>query len=80
MPVIELKNDKNIIDYWQTPYLRKVKADVQNLISQINDSNTMHILRKQLKMDEDPWDNYLVFDSKYFMPILCHGIELKIEE
>lgn len=40
----------------------------------------MHILRKQFKMDEDPWDNYLVYDSKYFMPILCHGQELKIEE
>jgi hypothetical protein len=31
-------------------------------------------------MDEDPWDNYLVYDSKYFLPLLCHSAELKIEE
>lgn len=31
-------------------------------------------------MDEDPWDNYLVYDSKYFIPLLCHGEGLKIEE
>jgi len=23
-------------------------------------------------MDEDPWDNYLIHDSKYFLPLVCH--------
>lgn len=40
----------------------------------------MHLLRKQLKMDEDPWDNYLIHDSKYFVPLLCHSTELPIEQ
>lgn len=40
----------------------------------------MHLLRKQLKMDEDPWDNYLIHDSKYFVPLLCHSAELPIEQ
>lgn len=31
-------------------------------------------------MDEDPWDNYLVHDSKYILPLLCHGNSLRIEE
>ena len=30
-------------------------------------------------MDQDPWDNYLIFDSKYFVPLLCHSHELPIE-
>ena len=40
----------------------------------------MHVLRKQLKMDEDPWDNYMIHDSRYFVPLLCHSHELPIEQ
>ena len=32
MPVLELKTDKHILDYWQTPYLRTVKERMQLLI------------------------------------------------
>ena len=28
MPVIEMKPDKTIIDYWQTPYVRSVKIEL----------------------------------------------------
>jgi hypothetical protein len=73
MPVIDMKPDKTIIDYWQTPYVRSVKQQLQELIKHLTESHQMHLLRKQLKMDEDPWDNYLVHDSKYFLPLLCHS-------
>lgn len=52
--------------------MRFVKKDLQSLIQKIKESNTMHTLRKQLKLDEDPWDNYLIHDSKYFLPLICH--------
>lgn len=80
LPLIDLKPNTSVIDYWQTPYLRKVNQRMQSLIEQINTASRMHTLRKQFKMDEDPWDNYLIHDSKYIMPLLCHGQELKIEE
>jgi quinol monooxygenase YgiN len=80
MPVIEMKPDKTIIEYWQTPYVQAVKHQVQALIKQLTESHTMHLLRKQLKMDEDPWDNYLIHDSKYFVPLLCHSQALPIEQ
>jgi len=73
MPVVDMKPDKTIIDYWQTPYLRTVKVHLQGLFKSLRESNSMHVMRKQLKMDEDPWDNYLVHDSKYFIPLLCHS-------
>jgi hypothetical protein len=79
LPVIEMKQDKTIIDYWQTPFLRQVKNEVQDLTSRLKESHTMHVLRKQMKMDEDPWDNYLIYDSKYFVPLLCHNSDLPIE-
>lgn len=33
-----------------------------------------------MKMDEDPWDNYLIHDSKHFLPLLCHSQDLPIEQ
>jgi hypothetical protein len=80
MPIIEMKPDKTIIDYWQTPLLRTVKYQLQDLINRLRESHTMHVLRKQMKMDEDPWDNYLIFDAKYFVPLLCHNSELPVEQ
>ena len=32
MPVIEMKPDKTIIDYWQTPYVRAAKQCLQQLL------------------------------------------------
>lgn len=80
LPMVDLKTNTNIIDYWQTPYLRKMNKEMQTLIGEINQASKMHTMRKQLKMDEDPWDNYLIYDSKYIMPLICHSQELTIEE
>jgi len=80
MPLIDMKPDKTIIDYWQSPLLKKVKNELQELINQLRESHTMHLLRKQMKMDEDPWDNYLIYDAKYFVPLLCHNTDIPIEQ
>ena len=50
------------------------------MLTEFSRANTQHQMRKELKMNEDPWDNYLVHDSKYFMPLLCHSTSLRIEE
>jgi hypothetical protein len=46
MPVIDMKPDSTIIDYWQTPYVRSVKHQLQLLINQLTASHQMHVLRK----------------------------------
>ena len=79
MPLIEMKPDKTIIDYWQTPLLRHVKYQLQDLLGRLTESHAMHVLRKQMKMDEDPWDNYLIYDAKYFVPLLCHSSDIPVE-
>lgn len=33
-----------------------------------------------MKIQEDPWDNYLYYDSKYLLPLICHTKSLSIEE
>jgi len=40
----------------------------------------MHEQRKQLKLDEDPWDNYLYYDSAQLVPLVCHAQPLAIAE
>ena len=32
------------------------------------------------KIQEDPWDNYLYYDSKYLLPLLCSKEALSIEQ
>jgi len=33
-----------------------------------------------MKIQEDPWDNFLYFDSKYLLPVICHSGDLPIEK
>ena len=33
-----------------------------------------------MKIVEDPWENFLYYDSKYVLPILCHKTDMTIEE
>jgi hypothetical protein len=33
-----------------------------------------------MKIQEDPWDNYLYYDSRYIIPIFCHQENLPIEQ
>ena len=32
-----------------------------------------------MKIEEDPWDNYLYFDSKHVLSIVCHAQDMPIE-
>jgi hypothetical protein len=33
-----------------------------------------------MKIQEDPWDNYLYYDSRYIIPIFCHQDSMAIEK
>lgn len=39
-----------------------------------------HQGRQQLRIQEDPWDNYLYFDAKYILPLICHHEPLSVAE
>ena len=40
----------------------------------------MHQQRKEFNLEEDPWDNYLFFDSKKLAALICHGSPLTLPE
>ena len=39
-----------------------------------------HNEKAKLKIQEDPWDNYLYYDSRYMLPLICHAKSLSIEQ
>ena len=52
----------------------------KELLSRIDTAQQMHFRRKQLKIEEDPWDNYLFYDAQRLMSLLCHSQPLQIAE
>lgn len=39
-----------------------------------------HAGKEMMKVAEDPWDNFLYYDSKYVLPIICHASDMPIEK
>jgi len=50
------------------------------MCSNIDKAHIQHVGKSQMKLEEDPWDNYLYFDSKYILPLVCHSQNLTITE
>jgi hypothetical protein len=81
VPQLSLKVHQKPIDYWQSFYLREhVSSSFKKLLMRIDSAQRMHFARKELKLDEDPWDNYLFHDGTYLAEIICHNQPLHIRE
>jgi len=39
-----------------------------------------HTGKEMMQIQEDPWDNYLFFDSRFVLPLMCHGADMPIEQ
>ena len=52
----------------------------QNMTEGMDKAFVEHTGKKMMKIHEDPWDNFLYYDSKYILPIVCHTEDLPIEE
>lgn len=56
---------------WLSPLVLKTVQTFQKLTDEIDAAHTIHLGKKEMKIQEDPWDNYLYYDSRYIIPILC---------
>jgi hypothetical protein len=52
----------------------------RELLEEIHDAHLKHVGRKQMGLDEDPWDNFLFHDSRYLLPLICHNDSLAVEK
>ena len=81
VPQLGLSTSKHTIDYWQNEFLKKfISKDFKKLLVKIDEAQTMHFQRKELKLDEDPWDNYLFHDAERLAPLICHSEPLTVAE
>lgn len=49
-------------------------------MQKIEESQKSHFAKKEFKIAEDPWENYLFYDAKRLIPIICHSQSLSIEQ
>lgn len=49
-------------------------------MSDIDAAHAQHLGKREMKIQEDPWDNYLYYDSRFIIPIFCHQQSLPIEQ
>lgn len=52
----------------------------QNLCGNMDKAFVEHAGKRQMQIQEDPWDNYLYYDSRYLLPLICHEKPLTVEQ
>lgn len=65
---------------WVNPALLPAITGFQDLCNNLNKAHVQHRGKAEMKIHEDPWENYLYYDSKYILPLVCHPGQLPIEE
>ena len=64
---------------WLSPLVLQTVQTFQKLTEDIDVAHTIHLGKKEMKIQEDPWDNYLYYDSRYIIPIFCNQESMSIE-
>jgi len=73
IPQFTLKSPRVINSKIQTPYIRDwAGADFRKLLDKMDSAQIQHQTKSEFKLDEDPWDNYLYYDSKTLVKLICH--------
>lgn len=81
VPQLNLRTATSPIDYWQSHFLRmSTSTSFKAVMEQINQAQAAHFARKQFRLAEDPWDNYMFHDSLKLIPLICHSSPLNIYE
>jgi hypothetical protein len=80
MPQLELRADTNNYNHFQTQIVAHANKLFSFVIDQYSKSSKQYYMKKELKIHQDPWENYLMHDSKHFIPLICHQKPLPIEK
>lgn len=61
------------------PFIRVMCDQFERLSDDMDKAFVQHSGKQMMKIQEDPWDNYLYYDSKYVLPMICHSADMPIE-
>jgi len=80
MPQLDLRHKTTPNVFVQSSLFQTVFKSLKHILALYTLQFQEVVAKKELKMHVDPWENYLVHDSKYFLPLLAHSSPLPIEE
>lgn len=66
--------------YWQKPLVASVRMELETFTKLLKDSYKSTHSKRELGIHEDPWENYLYYDSQFIIPLLTHKTPLTIVE
>ena len=82
LPILQIKPSQVYMNQkqWLNPFVMYMANRFQTMTDNIDKAYVEHTGKKMMKIHEDPWDNFLYYDSKYLLPMICHTRDLPIEE
>jgi hypothetical protein len=66
--------------YWMPKVVQTLTRTLSGILDALKQETSMVTLKKELKMQVDPWDCYLSLDSNYFMRLLISSRKMNIIE
>jgi hypothetical protein len=67
-------------DFWQQPLVASVRKDVERFTRDLRDAYRQSHAKRELGIQEDPWENYLYHDSKFIIPLINHKLPLTMTQ
>lgn len=65
---------------YQIPVFQKLREALQKIFTEVKEISDLEEARKVFGIGLEPWDKYLVLDSKYFVKFLCQDLQLSTWE
>ena len=60
---------------WQKRIIKKYVSEVFELIHKLKNEKEVLSLKKELKLQVDPWDSYFYLDSHFFLKLLMPNVQ-----
>jgi len=65
---------------YQMPIFQVLRSRLMSIFSEMKEQHDVEIIREKFGFKSDPWDKYLLLDSKYYINLLCQDTQLTTVE
>ena len=79
-PLLDFTKIPNTRYNYQYPIFQRLREELRKVFSELKEISEIEEIRKGLGITSDPWDRYLILDSKYFIKLLCQETQMSTWE
>ena len=81
LPKLDIKSFSGFsAEFWQKPLIRIIRKEFEEMVIAIKNAYSQNHNKRELGIQEDPWENYLYHDSKFMLPLINHKQTLPISK